>query len=94
MTDASGGLVSQHPTDRLIRELIHAGRPATAGETEQIIERMATAPFDQRVVPVGIRQRGLTYQGITLANRADSLMYHLAQRVLQDKQWADGTTAD
>ena len=86
MTETGDAPVSGHPADRLIRDLIRTGRAATGEEVARIIERMASAPFDPRSVPVGVRQRGLAYQGITLGERADSLTYHLAQRVLQDKQ--------
>ncbi len=84
--------VSEHPVDRLIRELIGTGRQATAGEVERIVEHLATAPFDGRVVSVPCRYRGLTYQGRTLTDRERSLFLHLVQRVVEDEQWADGTT--
>lgn len=94
MTDTGDASVSQHPADRLIRDLIRTGRPVTEEEVGRIIERLASAPFDPRTVPVGVRQRGLVYRRVILGARADSVAYHLAQRVLQDKQWAPGTTAD
>ena len=65
MTRGEG--ISQHRVDQLIRELIRRGRAATADEIEQIIERMATAPFDERVVPVPTRLRGLSYHGRMLS---------------------------
>jgi hypothetical protein len=85
--------LSQHPVDRLIRELIHAGRKATPDEVARIIERMAAAPFDPDDKRVRIRHRELAYLGRTLAARADSLTYHLVQRIVGDAQWAFGTTA-
>ncbi len=84
---------SQHPVDRLIRELIQTGRPATSEEIDQIVERMATAPFDRRAVPVPRRLRGLTYRGRALGQREDSLTLHLFKRVVDEQQWAVGTTA-
>jgi hypothetical protein len=88
-----GGRISQHPTDRLIRELIVTGREATSGEVAAIVERMATALFDRRLVPVPTRMRGVSYQGCILGAREDSLAYHLVKRVLEERQWAEGTTA-
>jgi hypothetical protein len=77
----------------LIRDLIHSGRAATPGEVEQIIKRMATAPFDESTVHVRLEHRGLTYQGATLGARADALTYHLIKRVVIERQWSHGTTA-
>lgn len=84
---------SQHPVDRLIRELIQTGRAATPDEVERIVERMATVPFNPQLVRVARQHRGLTYQGRTLAVRVDSLTYHLLQRVVVESQWGYGTTA-
>jgi hypothetical protein len=89
-----GGGVSQHPADQLIRELVRTGRAATPNEVEQLVERMATAPFDTRVVRVRVAARGVSYRGQTLGARADSLTFHLIKRVALDRQWVDGTTAD
>lgn len=86
--------LSPHPTDRLIRALIQTGRRATLDEVEQIVERMATAPFEPRQRRVPVVERGLSYQGRTLRAREESLFYHLVKRVLVNEQWADGTTAD
>ncbi len=88
----SGG-VSQHPVDQLIRGLIGSGRPATTAEVQQILSRMAAVPFDQRVLPVLIKLRGVTYQGRTLGSREPALWIHLVQRVVGDEQWSHGTTA-
>lgn len=84
---------SQHPADRLIRELIQTGRRPTPSEFGQIIERLATVPFDRRLVPVPLGLRGLSYQGQILGARADSLTCHLVRRVVDERQWASGTTA-
>jgi hypothetical protein len=89
----SGSRFSQHPVDRLIRELVQTGRAATADEVERIVERVATVPFNPRLVRVARQHRGLTYQGHTLAARADSLAYHLIQRVVVESQWSYGTAA-
>lgn len=37
--------ISQHPTDRLIRELVRTGRTVAPAEVQQIAQRIATAPF-------------------------------------------------
>lgn len=79
--------LSQHPADRLIRELIQTGRAATEDEIERIVERMATAPFDTRIVRVRVAARGVSYRGQTLGARADSLTFHLVKRVALDRQW-------
>jgi hypothetical protein len=85
---------SQHPVDRLIRELIATRRAPEPLETAAIVDRIATAPFDsQTVVPVRMKHRGLTYQGEVLGARASTLTYHLVKRVIDDEQWAFGTTA-
>lgn len=85
---------NEHPADRLIRELIQTGRPAAPEEIEQVLERMATAPFERRDARVRVVHRGITYQGRTLGARADSLSYHLIKRVPIERQWAEGTTAE
>jgi hypothetical protein len=84
--------VNQHPVDRLIRELIASGRMPDSEELTQIANRMATAPFDTRVIPVPVRMQGLVYQNQVLGTRADSLRYHVIKRVLDERQWANGTT--
>lgn len=55
---------------------------------------MATAPFEPRDVRVRQTERGLVYEGRTLAARAGSLTVHLIRRVVVEGQWAFGTTAD
>jgi hypothetical protein len=62
-------------------------------ELMQIIDRMATAPFDRRVIPVPARMQGLVYQSQILGTRAESLSYHLTKRVLDERQWAHGITS-
>ena len=88
------GELSSHPVDQLIRELIRTGRQATPEEIEQIVERMATAPFESRVRRVRPRERGTSYLGQVLGAYAKSLPYHLIKRVVMDKQWAEGTTEE
>jgi hypothetical protein len=85
--------MGQHPTDLLIRRLIQTGGVAAPAEIEQIVERMATAPFDRREIPIPMRLRGFTYQGESLGARHDSFGYHLVKRVVDERQWAHGTTA-
>lgn len=85
--------MDQHPVDRLVRELIVSGRLPDSEELTQIIDRMATAPFDARVVPVPVRMQGLVYHAQVLGTRADSLTFHLIKRVADERQWAAGTTS-
>lgn len=87
------GGVSQHPTDQLIRDLLSTQRATATAEIDQIVERLATAPFDARIVPVPTKHRGLTYQGRTLARRETALWLHLTLRVVYDAQWIVGTSA-
>lgn len=63
-----------------------------ADEPARIVERMATASFSREIRRVPGKDRGFTYRGVTLANRADSLTYHLVKRVVIEEQWAPGTT--
>ncbi|MBA2596716.1 MAG: hypothetical protein H0V00_08855 [Chloroflexia bacterium] len=85
---------SGHPTDRLIRELIQTGRPAQQGEINLILERMATAPFDPRLVRVLTDELGLSYQNRIVQPHEEALYVHLVRRVLADEQWAFGVTQD
>lgn len=88
-------LRSQHPVDCLIRELVATRRWPTPSEIGEIVSRVATAPFDpDQDVSVRIKHRGLRYQGEILGARASSLTYHLVKRVVDDQQWAFGTTAE
>ncbi|MDQ6908886.1 MAG: hypothetical protein M3176_18870 [Chloroflexota bacterium] len=91
--DTEDERASQHPVDILIREIIRTRRSVTDDEIARIIERMATVPFDQRLVPVPTKLRGITYQGHILNAREDSCTYHLAKRVIDERQWVSGTTA-
>ncbi len=84
--------LSQHPTDRLIRELIRTGRNTKPGEVDQIVERVATAPFDHRVVSVPSPVRGLMYLDRRVRSKELSLLIHVVQRILIDRQWNEGVT--
>ena len=84
--------VSQHPTDRLIRELVDDDRPTTGTEIAEILARTANAPFDRRPVAVPPAQRGLTYNAQTLEARAPSLDLHMVKRIVMERQWIYGTT--
>lgn len=85
---------SAHPDDVLMRELIRTGRQATPEEVERIVNRVATAVFNPAPVRVPTKERGLSYQGITLEAQAPSIEYHLVKRVMVECQWADGTTTE
>ncbi len=82
---------SQDPTDGLIRDLIDTGRPATFVEIQQIRKRLATAPFDPRMRDVPTDLRGRMVDGRVLGEREDSLLLHLAQRIVEG-QWSAYTT--
>jgi hypothetical protein len=87
-------VLSQHPADQLIRELIATRRRATAAEVAAIVALMASAPFDERIAHVRVIERGTEYLGRTLGAREDSLFYHLTKRVRLEGQWADGATPE
>jgi hypothetical protein len=90
----SDDLRSQHPVDRLIRDLIATKRQPSSSEIAAIVDRIATAPFDPRLrIPVLNGHRGISYQGQTLGARASALDYHLVKRVMIERQWAHGTSA-
>jgi hypothetical protein len=80
--------------DRLVQELIQTQREAASNEISRITWRVAQASFDTRIVRVATAHRGLSYQGRTVGDREDALFYHLVQRVVVERQWADGTSAD
>jgi hypothetical protein len=84
--------MSDHPVDRLIRQVVARRRTASAAEVAAIVERLATADFNRNLVKVPTAMRGLNYLGKELGERADALIYHLTKRVVEEKQWADGTT--
>lgn len=51
---------------------------------------MVGVPFNERIVAVRLRFRGLTYQEHTLGDRERAVFLHLVQRVVVEEQWADG----
>lgn len=86
--------MSQDPTDRLIRDLIRAARLAIGEEIARIIERLATAPFSERLVSVPPPLRAAYYGGRPLARRETSLIVHVVQHSVVEGQWATDTDAD
>jgi hypothetical protein len=84
--------LSQHPVDQLIRELIVTNRAVTSIEIDAIIARMATAPFDARVLPLPRRYHGMSYLERIIDPREPALFGHLVQRVIGDGQWPRGTS--
>src|SRR5690349_20822962 len=87
MERTRGERLSRHPADRLIREIIREKREPTTRERVRITARLATAPFNLRVVGVPSHLRGLRVGDSVLGARADSLSLHLARRVAVDRQW-------
>ena len=85
--------VSPHPVDRLIVRLIREEIEASPEDVQQIVDRMASAPFNQRPVRVPAPDRGLVYGDIVIGRMADPLELHLAKRVVEEEQWTHGTTA-
>lgn len=83
---------SDHPTDRLIRELNQSGRPSELGEIDQILDRMAVAPFDSRIVRALPTERGFNYHGRVVQQRDEALFVHLIRRVMGNGQWTDATS--
>jgi hypothetical protein len=80
--------------DQLIRELLTSGRYPTADELRLVIERIGTAPFNERELPVDVDLVGREYLGQRILTRAEANLVHLWKRVLVDEQWAYGTTLD
>ncbi len=83
-----------HPADELIRRFIEVAdlQPSHA-DIEMIVERMATAPFNNQMQRAPRRLRG-HLRGRLLEGRADALSLHLIKRVYEDEQWTRETTAD
>ncbi len=91
MSDEEDRGTGGHP-DALIRELIaFPGRIATAEKVGQILDHTAQAPFNTRITDVPAELVGLEFLGEELRTREDSLMAHMAARVLRDKQWREGS---
>ena len=86
--------LSGHPIDLLIRELIETHRNADPDEIGRILDRIATAEFDNRLVRTRSGERGLIYSDRRLMRWDNSLFVHLVRRVVGGEQWAPGTTAE
>jgi hypothetical protein len=59
-----------------------------------ILERISTAPFNERDIAVDLGTVGREYLGQIIPLRAEARLVHLWKRVLVDEQWADRTTVD
>lgn len=92
MADESGR--SDHLVDVLIRYIIAGRRQATEGDVDQIVERVATAPFNPDSLVVPFSQRHIVYAGEELGRIAASLSFHLVKRVFTERQWAEGTSIE
>ena len=87
-------MISQHAADVLARRIVDGAQSATELDIEQIVQRIATAPFEPREVTVPPDWRGLFYLGRELGPREPSLFVHLFTRVVVERQWMFGTTAE
>lgn len=85
MTGESGER-SQHPVDVMIRDVIATQWQPASEEVDQIVQRMAGAPFSNELVGVQTKYRGLTYQGIVLGRYQDSFTFHFMRRIVVDEQ--------
>lgn len=94
MSAGEGQRSSQHPADRLIRELLVSGRRTSDHEIRTILERIASAPFNSREIAVNNALVEQEYLGLRIPHRAEASLAHLWKRVLVDEQWAEGTTVD
>jgi len=72
--------------DQLIQDIIHNGTQATAADIRSIVERMGSAPFDQRQIDVPTRERGREFDGHALDAWADALVLHVFRRITEE-QW-------
>jgi hypothetical protein len=86
--------LSQHPVDILIRQIIGGGRRSIAGDIEQVVERIATAPFDPRIRVVPSALEGRDFDEKALASIAPSVVVHLLTRVFVDDQWSADTSVE
>jgi hypothetical protein len=86
--------LSGHPVDRLIHELVQTRRNVAPDEIQRILDRIATAEFDTRLIQVESFEQGLVYERRRLMPRDESLFVHLVRRAVIDKQWSLGTTAE
>lgn len=86
--------LSQHPTDRLVRDLIRLRRTPTLDDRQRVIERLQTTPFNPRIAPIRPEDRGLRAAGVELNEPTDELSYHLVVRIAGDRQWTATTDRD
>lgn len=94
LSDGEGWGNGRHP-NALIRELIaFPERTSLAEETDRILEYVARAPFNTKIIDVSAELVGLRFLGRELRAREDSLTAHMAARVLRDKQWHEGSTKE
>lgn len=94
LSDEEDGGTGRHP-DALIRELIaFPERTATVEELDQILEHIARASFNMKMIDVPVELVGLELLERELRAREDSLTAHVAARVLRDKQWHEGGTKE
>jgi hypothetical protein len=84
--------LSRHPVDILIRQIVAGQWRATESDVEQIVARMAAAPFDPKLEPVPPPLVGASYLEYDLADHGPAPIVHLVQRVIGDDQWRSGTT--
>jgi hypothetical protein len=83
--------LSQHPVDILIRQIIAGVYRPSESDIDQVIERIATAPFDERPFRVPPELIATTEFGLSLGVREPSLIIHYARRLLEE-QWTVATT--
>jgi SPP1 gp7 family putative phage head morphogenesis protein len=86
------GNLSRDVTDQAIRRAIALGRSPAGEELQRIMARVRAAPFDTRELPTPKQLQGLSYLGRSLGERDSALFQHLVKRVLDEGQWAYGTT--
>lgn len=92
MSDAPPRAAARQRTRALIRELVQTGRPASAEDVAHIRDLIATAPFDPTFFSVPEELQGLEFLGGMLGAREPSLTLHLVKRIIEEKQWASGTS--
>jgi len=71
--------LSQHPTDRLIRQLIRFRWTPTLNHRRHIVERLLHAPFNLRILPIRPEARGLRAAGIAPDEPTDALSFPVAE---------------
>lgn len=66
-------------------------RNPTADEASSILDRIASASFNRRLVGVDPQVVGERFEGKVLGPREDSLTAHMAKRIRVDRQWSEDT---